>query len=89
MAKKFWERSEFRMEQFVKLFHLVYDLYYTAPYEQTDEHAMMLEGERLMQDADNVPLLKAYVDCTGDIFTSDRELAALAVTYGVYQSRYQ
>ena len=89
MAKNFWERAEFRIEQFVQLFHMVYELYYNAPYEQTDERVMMHHGGRLMQAAENVSLLKAYMDATGDIFTSDRELAAFAVTYGVYENRYK
>lgn len=88
MVKKFWERKEFSIERFAKIFREVYDVYYDAPYEQTDEGERWREGDRLMQDPDNAPLLRAYVDYCGDIFTSDRELAAFAITYGIYQQVY-
>ena len=89
MAKKFFERKEFSIERFAKIFREVYDVYYDAPYEQTTEGELWREGDRLMQQAENAPLLKAYVDYCGDIFTSDRELAAFAVTYGMYERIYK
>ena len=89
MAKRFWEREEFRIELFVAIFRQVYDLYYDAPEGQTDEREMTVEGDRLMQDAENAPLLKAYAAHEQDVPTSDREVAAFAVTYGVFQGRYK
>ena len=88
MAKKFWEREGFSIKTFAQIFTGVYDLYYDAPCEQTDEHAMMLEGDRLMQDKANVPLLKMLAGYRHDVLTSDREVAAFAVTYNLYQQRY-
>lgn len=88
MAKKFWEREGFSIKTFAQIFTGVYDLYYDAPYEQTDEHAMMLEGDRLMQDKTNVPMLKMLAGYRQDVLTSDREVAAFAVTYNLYQQRY-
>lgn len=88
MAKNFWKREGFSIKTFAQIFAGVYDLYYNAPYEQTDEHAMMLEGDRLMQDKANVPLLKMLVRYRQDVLTSDREVAAFAVTYNLYQQRF-
>lgn len=89
MAKKFWEREGFSIKTFATIFTGVYDLYYDALCEQqTDEHAMMLEGDRLMRDRANVPLLKMLAGYRHDILTSDREVAAFAVTYNLYLARY-
>ena len=88
MAKKFWKREDFSIKTFAQIFTGVYDLYYDAPCEQTDEHAMMLEGDRLMQDKANVPLLKMLVRYRQDVLTSDREVAAFAVTYNLYLARF-
>jgi len=88
MTKKFWEREGFSIKTFAQIFTGVYDLYYDARYEQTDEDAMMLEGARLMQDKTNVPLLKMLADYRQDILTSDREVASFAVTYNLYLTRF-
>ena len=88
MANKFWEREGFSIKTFAAIFTGVYDLYYDAPCEQTDEHAMMLEGDRLMQDKANVPLLKMLAGYRQDFLSSDREVAAFAVTYYLYLARF-
>ncbi len=86
-TKKFWEREDFSIQRFANLYREVYNLYYYSG-EGTDEDERMDEGWALCQDAQNAPLLKAYTDYMDDIFTSDRELAAFAVTYGIYERVY-
>lgn len=87
MAKKFFEHAGFSIEPFAQIFAAVYDLYYRAS-QQTDEYAMMLEGDRLLRDAANKPLLAMLAGHRHDIITSDREVAAFAVAYGVCQRCY-
>ena len=88
MAKKFWERKGFDIKTFTQTFGGIYSLYYNNPCEETDEAGMMRVGDRLLKEPENGPLLKMLAECRMDILTSDREVAAFAVTYGVYQQRF-
>lgn len=88
MAKKFWERKGFDIKTFTQTFGGIYSLYYANSYRETDEVYMTRVGDRLLKDPENKPLLNMLAECRMDILTSDREVAAFAVTYGVYQQRF-
>ena len=85
MAKKFWEREGFDIALFVAVFNGVYQVYYDSGDYGEEYMGMVWKGGALWRNPDNTELAKTYVDYLQDAPTSDRELAAFAVTYGIFE----
>ena len=88
MAKKFFLREDFDIRMFCAVFAGVYKLLYDCCDNGPDYEGKVDEGDRLLKDPTNAPLLKAYASVQYDVPTSDREVAAMAVTYGIFEKRY-
>lgn len=84
MAKKFWEREDFDIALFASVFNGVYTLCYECVNENDSKtfEAYRQDGDAMMYNAEVAPLVKAFCDYRQDGCTSDREVAALAMTYG-------
>ncbi|MBQ8713113.1 MAG: hypothetical protein IJ551_09900 [Prevotella sp.] len=89
MAKKFWEREGFDIALFAAVFSGVYNVYYDSCDYGREYDAMVIRGDQLLQDSEAKPLLTMFANYRMDIVTSDREAAALAVTYGIFERRYK
>lgn len=86
MEKKFWEREDFDIRMFCAVFQGVYTVLYDCC-DYSPKYAELVErGDKILKDLDNAPLLKAYAAVKYDVPTSDRECAALAVTYHIFES---
>ena len=86
MEKKFFEREDFDIQMFCAVFQGVYKVYYDSCDYGEEYTTNVWRGVALSRDPKNAPLLKAYADHCNDVPISDREMASLAVTYGIYES---
>lgn len=84
MKKLFFEHDDFNIAIFIKVLDGVYTTlydYFSTPGE------LILEGEKLIKDESLKPLLKRLIEYRQDILTSDRELAAFAITYEIFSQK--
>ena len=88
MAQKFWERKDFDIALFTITFRYFYKAFYETCYNGKEFRERVAQGDKLLRDRSLTPLLVAFNDYRKDILTSDREVAAFAVTYGVYHQRF-
>lgn len=88
-SPKFFEHKDFDIALFVNVLHGIYKVYYDSCDYGEEYKNMIWKGIALTRDNDNAPLLCSYTDYSNDVLTSDRELAAFAVTYEIYQKRYE
>lgn len=86
---KFFEHDGFDIALFVSVLNGIYKVYYDSCDYGEEYKNMIWKGIALTRDNDNAPLLRSYTDYSNNVLTSDRELAAFAVTYGIYQKRYE
>ena len=63
-------------------FNIIYELLYTGAVE-CDEDIMVARGDKWIRENAGTPLFRAICDNRRDIFTSDREVCALALTLGI------
>lgn len=86
MKKKFWEREDFDIALFASVFNGVYTLCYECVNESDSKvfDAHRQDGDAMMYNAEVAPLVKAFCDYRQDGCTSDREVAAFAITYGMF-----
>lgn len=89
MAKKFWEREGFDIALFAAVFNGVYQVYYDSGDNGREYEAMVTRGDGILNDEGDDPIVKAFCEYRQDYVTSDREAAALAVTYGIFESVYK
>ena len=85
MAKKFWEREGFDIALFAAVFSGVYNVYYESGDYGRMYDVMVNRGDGILNDEGDKPIVKAFCEYRQDYVTSDREAAALAVTYGIFE----
>lgn len=85
MAKKFWEREDFDIAMFAAVFNGVYGVLYETCDYGPGYRSMLERGDRLLQDKGAAPVVKLFNEHRQDYVSSDREAAAFAVTYGIYE----
>lgn len=86
MAQAFFERADFDIAMFCAIFQGVYDMLYNhvddTPCKLVKRGYALLCAERTRS------LQIALFDYRNDFLSSDREVAAFAVAYGIYERRY-
>lgn len=84
MEKLFFEKENFDIALFSKVLDGVHATLYD--YFSTPEE-LILKGESLIKDELLKPLVKQLYKFKEDVFTSDRELAAFAITYDIFSRK--
>lgn len=84
MEKLFFEHDDFDIALFCKVLDGVYTTLYD--YFSTPEE-LIIKGETLTKDESLKPLLKRLIEYRKDVFTSDREVAAFAITYEIFSQK--
>lgn len=85
MANKFWEREDFDIALFAAVMNGVYKVYYDSCDYGEEYTVMIWKGGALWRDKQNIELAKMYADYVQDAPTSDRELAAFAAAYDIFE----
>lgn len=81
----FFEREGFSYKKFLSLFVAIYDCFYNDWSDNEAEYIALVEqGDKMLNTKALRPFLKALMTERQDLFTSDRECAALAATYNIF-----
>ena len=89
MKKKLtYTGTEFDIKLFAATMRGFYEVYYNSCNYGKEYARRIKEGEAILRDEANTKLLVDLAQVRHDIITSDRECAALAVTYEVFADVY-
>lgn len=86
--ERFFSRKDFDIALFASVFSGIYNVYYESGDDGPAYRDMVAMGDRLLQDKSVAPLNVAFAEYRQDIVTSDREAAAFAAAYAIYEKRY-
>lgn len=81
----FFQSDKFSYKKFTKLMGYIYDAFYDSWSEEEDEfRSLVRQGDSIIRNGAFKPFLVEVANHRGDVFSSDREVAAFAATFIIF-----
>lgn len=81
----FFESEDFDPQEFLSLFSSIYTHFYDHfTGRESIYNSLIEQGDAMLHSKTLKPFIASLIKQQGDIFSSDRECAALAATFNIY-----